>query len=44
MQTLGVMQLLHINHQGNHVVRVFDAKGDNWGAGLGQGHLGEEGL
>ena len=36
--------LFHIHNQGRHVVRVFDAKGDDGGAGLGHRHLGEERL
>lgn len=36
--------LFHIHDQGCHVVRMFDAKGDDGGAGLGHGHLGEERL
>lgn len=36
--------LVHIHDQGRHVVRVFDAEGDNRGAGPGHRHLGEERL
>lgn len=40
----GVAGLVHIHDQGRHVVRVFDAKGDDRGAGPGHRHLGEEWL
>lgn len=40
----GWLGLFHVNNQGRHVVRMFDAEGDNGGTRLGQDHLGEERL
>lgn len=34
--------LFHVYDQGCHIVGMFDAKGDDGGAGLGHCHLGEE--
>lgn len=35
--------LFHIHHEGHHVVRMFDAEGDDGGTGLGHCHLGRRG-
>lgn len=35
--------LLHVHHQGRHVVGMFDAEGDDGGAWLGHCHLGAGG-
>lgn len=36
--------LVRLHDQGRHVVRVFDAEGDDGSAGLGHRHLGEKRL